>query len=99
MRDTMFFFIIFVVVITIILVALAGAKPQSRPNQQTTYHSNRQAPSPIVENTHQWHEPKGQYGSNHKDMVDNHVVNHEQPELGYVILNGIKRKLKDCKDL
>lgn len=24
---------------------------------------------------------------------------HEEPEKGYVILNGVKRKLTDCKDL
>lgn len=36
---------------------------------------------------------------NHKHkLVDEYVVQ-EKPETGYVILNGIKRKIEDCKDL
>ncbi len=33
-----------------------------------------------------------------KDYGRRYIV-HNDPETGYVILNGIKRKLSDCKDL
>jgi hypothetical protein len=33
-----------------------------------------------------------------KDYGPRYIV-HDDPETGYVILNGIKRKITDCKDL
>lgn len=41
------------------------------------------------------------YGHDHRtkfDQIPRYIV-HEEPEDGYVILNGIKRSLKDCKNL
>jgi hypothetical protein len=43
-----------------------------------------------------------QYGHNHSGISGDgsrRYVVHEEPEEGYVILNGVKRKLKDCKYL
>lgn len=36
----------------------------------------------------------------HETNIDNsRYIVHEEPETGYVILNGVKRKISDCKDL
>ena len=40
-----------------------------------------------------------QYGHRHEPSPERRYVVHEDPEQGYVILNGVKRKLKDCKYL
>jgi hypothetical protein len=86
----MIIFVLFILFMTILVLILStSAKKTGRPMPS----------SPIIENSHQWHEPSGEYGSNHKDIVDDHVVAHAQPELGYVVLNGIKRRLEDCKYL
>ena len=41
------------------------------------------------------------YGHDHHSVpgTQRRYVVHEDPEEGYVILNGVKRMLKDCKDL
>lgn len=82
-------FVVFIICLAVIIVILG------------TSHPGRIVPpsnsSPIEEKSHAWHEPTGEYGSNHADIVDMHVVPHAQPEAGYVVLNGIKRKLEDCK--
>ncbi len=33
-----------------------------------------------------------------KDYGPRYIV-HDDPEIGYVVLNGVKRKISDCKDL
>lgn len=33
-----------------------------------------------------------------KDFGPRYIV-HDDPEIGYVVLNGIKRRISDCKDL
>lgn len=40
------------------------------------------------------------YGHDHDDesQTQRYIV-HEEPEQGYVILNGVKRKISDCRDL
>lgn len=41
-----------------------------------------------------------QYGHDHSDTRQNkRYIVHEDPQQGYVILNGIKRKISDCKNL
>ena len=87
-----FFILIFLVAMVIIAAVLA-----SSVNKKTGRYSAVNPASPIIENSHAWHEPKGEYGENHADIVDDHVVSHPQPEIGYVVLNGVKRKLEDCK--
>lgn len=47
---------------------------------------------------------ENQYGHVHRKMdmtnVDNaRYIVHEDPETGYVILNGVKRRIEDCKNL
>lgn len=38
------------------------------------------------------------YGHTHPESAPRYIV-HEDPENGYVILNGVKRKITDCKYL
>lgn len=44
---------------------------------------------------------KGTLNTKHQDILNSthNVIRHEIPEQGYVILNGIKRRIHDCKDL
>ena len=90
-NSILLFFVIGVAVFAIIVAAIVNTQGVNRQNY------NIHPTSPIVEKSHEWHEPKGQYGENHADMVDDHIVPHPQPEPGYIVLNGIKRKLEDCK--
>lgn len=46
-----------------------------------------------------FYETKGQLNGNHADRIGNHLIEHPKAEPGYIVLNGIKRKLEDCKDL
>ena len=38
------------------------------------------------------------YGHHH-DYSERRYVVHEEPQQGYVVLNGIKRRIEDCKNL
>ena len=40
-----------------------------------------------------------QYGHNHGALPEKRYIVHEDPEEGYVILNGVKRRIRDCKYL
>ena len=82
-------FMILIVAFTILVVVMSAYSKQ----HVRSYGSA----SPIVEKDHLWHEPRGEYGENHADIVDDRVVSHPQPEIGYVVLNGVKRRLEDCK--
>ncbi|MEE1354878.1 hypothetical protein [Absicoccus porci] len=39
-----------------------------------------------------------QYNHDHDKQSERYIV-HDEPEQGYVILNGVKRRIEDCKDL
>ena len=40
-----------------------------------------------------------QYGHDHGGSAEKRFIVHEDPEEGYVILNGVKRRIRDCKYL
>ena len=40
-----------------------------------------------------------QYGHDHPEQPQTRYIVHEDPESGFVILNGVKRKISDCKYL
>lgn len=46
-----------------------------------------------------FHETVGEMDKDHKDRVGNILVEHPKAEPGYIVLNGVKRKLEDCKYL
>lgn len=42
---------------------------------------------------------RGTLDDDHIDIVGDQVIKHQEAEAGYVILNGVKRKIDDCKNL
>ena len=40
-----------------------------------------------------------QYDHRHPETPQARYIVHEDPEMGFVILNGVKRKISDCKYL
>lgn len=46
-----------------------------------------------------FHETVGVQSENHEDRIGTHLIEHPKAEPGYIVLNGIKRKIEDCKDL
>jgi hypothetical protein len=82
---------------TVIIIAIICALASSAGKKKRKYpYSDR---TPIVEQTHRPHEPVGEYSSNHADRVNENLIHHPEPEPGYVVLNGIKRRIEDCRNL
>ena len=54
---------------------------------------------PSIEKSHAFHEPIGQYEENHADRVGRKLISHPEAEPGYVVLNGVKHRIEDCKNL
>ena len=44
------------------------------------------------------HQHKPLTAEQQKDYGKRYIV-HNEPEMGYVVLNGVKRRISDCKDL
>lgn len=42
---------------------------------------------------------ENQFGHLHSKNNSSRYIVHEEPETGYVVLNGVKRKIEDCKYL
>lgn len=92
-------------VLVIFLGALATSlskKPESRARSTRTSRSFPRSnhvykQSPIIEPSHDFHSPIGNTGSDHVDIVGRKRVSHPQPKEGHVVLNGIERRLEDCK--
>lgn len=80
------FTFIILIIFAMAMVAVLGRKAM-RPK------------SPIIERSHRHHEPVGDYEDDHLDRIGSRLVAHPEPEEGYVVLNGVKRKLEDCKNL
>lgn len=89
--DTIVFFI-FVIVLVIVITVLSVTTSKNYPQRGINTPRND-----INHFFREPHEPSGEYGENHQDIVDDRVVNHPEPEIGYVVLNGVKRRLEDCK--
>lgn len=49
--------------------------------------------------SHEWHATEGEIGDEHVDRIGREPIKHEAPELGYVILNGRKHRIEDCRNL
>ena len=106
----MTFLIIFVwalMIIAVITSIVLSVKSSREKNMDITPHQNyetmknayEESRSPIEETSHEGHSPYGKYAQNHKDRIGRTLITHPEPEPGYVVLNGIKRKIEDCKNL
>lgn len=83
------FNVIFWIFIAIICVSAASAGKRRRATRSDDGHTVRKKEDLTCEN---------KYGHVHADDHHRYIV-HEEPEEGYVILNGVKRKLTDCDKL
>lgn len=86
------FFIIFVAII-VGLAAYSTIIKTLNTKPKTNLHY------PQKEKSHKFHEPVGEYENNHADRVGKHLIAHPEPEAGYVVLNGVKHRIEDCKNL
>lgn len=66
---------------------------------ETKKNAYEESRSPIEETSHEGHSPYGRYAQNHEDRVGRTLITHPEPEPGYVVLNGVKRKIEDCRYL
>lgn len=102
--------LIYLILIIFVIMRLVNAgKPQSKKGGQrkTTTSSSRSKTSrkstgrsPMASDGHRV--PKDQdiscrrYGHNHPEFDTPRFIPHEDPEEGYIILNGVKMKLTDA---
>lgn len=86
---------IFIILLTFILLFLAI----SFLNTYTTPLRKIPKQYPSKEKAHTFHEPIGNYEDTHADRVGTNLIKHPEAEIGYVVLNGVKRKIEDCKNL
>lgn len=80
----------FLLVWIVLLFGFGALQSISKAN-----HQKKIAPKPIQ--TQEEIIPK-----KHVDTLNGqrpHSIQHDIPEAGYVILNGVKRRIEDCKDL
>ena len=97
--EFMFFFVWIVIVITFVITILAStaSKFKGRLKAPTIAHDGHVIPG---ENDITC---EGAYGHNHAYAVSmgetpRYIV-HEDPDDGYVVLNGVLRRIEDCKYL
>lgn len=91
-------------VITSIILSARNRKKEDgwiTPHQEyeTMKNARQESLSPIEETSHEGHSPYGKYGQNHEDRIGRTLIRHPEPEPGYVVLNGVKRKIEDCRNL
>ena len=87
----MFPFII--IAVWIVIIAAASVISSIARRKNTTYSSDGHAVPTEDDFT-----CETKYGHQH-DYSERRYVVHEEPQQGYVVLNGIKRRIEDCKDL
>ena len=85
-------FVLYIIVLVIAVLAILSRKQKPSPPRNLN-KMDIDIPSQAIPHS------QGIETQNHEDFVNNHYVHHDEPEQGYVVLNGIKRKLEDCKNL
>ncbi len=89
-----FFFVILILAITwFIIVFIFGSRKTNEHSSKTISDDGHRIPKKQDITCY------GEYGHDHPEDVQPRYIVHEEPVEGYVILNGIKRKLEDCKHL
>ena len=78
-------------IVAVVTIVTASSKRVRRPPMSDDGHTMPPAQDLTCET---------QYGHNHSGPSQNkRYIVHEDPPTGYVILNGVKRKISDCKNL
>lgn len=95
--------VLIAVIFSIVSSIHTGHKNYTRVTPHQEYETEKNAyeesRSPIEESGHEGHSPYGKYTQNHEDRIGRKLITHPEPEPGYVVLNGVKRKIEDCKYL
>lgn len=95
--------VLIAVIASIIVSVRQGMKKSAHitPHREyeTAENAYEESQSPIEETSHEGHSPYGEYTRNHEDRIGRKLVPHPEPEPGYVVLNGVKRRIEDCKNL
>lgn len=80
--------LILFITITIVCIAALSIAQLKRPSLHSSAFPKH------------FHKPfRGTLDRDHVDVVGNSIIKHEEAEPGYVVLNGVKRRIEDCKDL
>ena len=84
-----------------LIIDIVSSSPTSNSHKayETALNKYQESHSPIEETSHEGHSPYGVYSRNHEDRIGRMLVKHPEPTPGYVVLNGVKISLKNCKDL
>ena len=87
------FFILFVLVIVFVSIA-ASSSAALKQHKPTVSDDGHRIPKKMDLTC------EGEYGHEHsKAESQPRYIVHEEPEDGYVVLNGIKRRIEDCRNL
>ena len=83
-----FFPLVLLMAITFALLAGFSNKLQQANNRQRKTFNNDYIP------------PKSPLEPNHTDDINGrNIIHRDAPEKGYVVLNGVKRRIHECKNL
>lgn len=94
--DIIFITWIVIIVLTAVVTSIAGKKRNAGRRSVRVSSDGHKIPRNMDITC------EGEYGHNHSipaDLAEKRYIVHEEPEEGYVILNGVKRNIRDCKYL
>ena len=86
--------VIFLVVFYLVIKILAGNIKAVAKSSHYTVSSDGHLVDPSQDLT-----CEKEYGHNHHTDSSSRYIVHQEAEDGYVVLNGVKRKISECKNL
>ncbi|MBF1105585.1 MAG: hypothetical protein HXL52_01245 [Solobacterium sp.] len=102
MSDSFFPLILLTVVTSALLIGFSNKLQQANNQQRKTFNNDYippKSPLDIPVRTVPRHVPSIMEPNHTDDINGKNIVHREAPEKGYVVLNGIKRRIHECKDL
>ena len=102
MSDSFFPLILLTVVTSALLIGLSNKLQQVNNQQRKTFNNDYippKSPLDIPVCTVPRHVPSIMEPNHTDDINGKNVIHREAPEKGYVVLNGVKRRIHECKDL
>lgn len=84
-----FYFIILFVIVAAVVSIVTKARKQNISSDGHKVPLNEDLTCTVKDGHH--HEESNEFGSRY--------IVHNEPEQGYVVLNGVKRRIIDCKNL
>ena len=86
----LFIVVLWIAIIAVISVVSATSAGKTRRTISSDGHVVPAKSDPTCE---------GEYGHDHGPQRERRYIVHDEPNEGYVVLNGVKRKIEDCKYL